>query len=131
MFKIGDIIRHIDKPVVLHKITNISEMGIIAGNLTLNWDDIFYYELVNPEPALCARNALKELRDLIDLDSQRLRDKDAAIAKLFKQKQAYWEDLKQARLRVISAESSEFVTFCMLLGMSVAFGFMLGLWILQ
>jgi len=131
MFKIGDIIRHIDEPGVLHKITNISEMGIIAGNLTLNWDDIFYYELVNPEPGLYARNALKQLRDLIDLDSQRLRDKDAAIAKLFKQKRSYWEDLKQARLRVISAENSEFVTFCMLLGMSVAFGFMFGLWILQ
>jgi len=130
MFKIGDTIRHIEKPGVTHKITNITEMGVMAGNLTLNWDDIFYYELVNPDPGLCARNALKQLRDLIDLDSQRLQDKDAAIAKLSKQKQAYWEDLKQARLRVVSAEHSEFVTFCMLLGMSVAFGFMFGLWVL-
>jgi len=130
MYKVNDVIRHINRPGNLHTISNIDELGITCDNQHISWDEMFYYELVVDLKKENARNALVALRSHIDHDAQVLREKDARMLQLFDLKETYRKELKQKQLRVESAERSEFVIFCMFLGMTVSFVFMFGLWML-
>jgi len=129
MLKINDVIQHIEHTDRRLRITGISEMGITCGDVQLSWEDMFYYEPIVDVNKENSRSALAVLRAHIDHEAQMARAKDARMVQLFNQKEVYWRELSQKKLRIESAEESEFVMFCMFLAMTVSFVFMFGLWI--